>query len=78
MTTFDPPTKAILATLADLGYVVGLGPDGDAYRVTAQGQDGQTHVMRADNAYLAVCELAGQLGVELDFGNSRVGEEIFD
>jgi len=45
-----------------------LGPDGDAYRVTATDQAGRVHIIRAPNAFAAVCELAVQLGVDLADG----------
>ena len=56
----DPPTHALLAVLADAGYVVGVGRDGDAAVVTATDPSGESWTVRGPDAYAALCELAGQ------------------
>ncbi len=66
----DPPTRAVLAVLADAGYVVGVGHDGDAAVVTATDPSGESWTVRGPDAYAALCELAGQVGFEL---GGRVG-----
>jgi hypothetical protein len=66
-----PLTKALLATIADAGYVVGLGRDGEAVVVTATDQAGERHIVRGDTAYAALCELAVQLGFDLKDGSGR-------
>ena len=65
----DPPTKAIMATLADAGFLVSIGSDPDGRIVTsARDPAGETWQVWAADAYAAVCELAGQVGFELDDG----------
>ena len=65
----DPPTKAIIATLADARYIVAIGSDPDG-RIVASARDpsGETWQAWAADAYAAVYELAGQVGFELDEG----------
>ena len=64
----DPPTRAVLAVLADGGYVVGVGRDGDAAVVTATDPAGERWTVRGPDVYAALCELAGQVGFELGDG----------
>ena len=58
-----------MATLADAGYIVAIGSDPNG-RIVASAQDpsGETWQVWAGDAYAAVCELAGQVGFELDDG----------
>ena len=64
----DPPTHALLAVLADAGYVVGVGRDGDAAVVTATAQSRECWRVRGPDVYTALCELAEQVGFELGDG----------
>ena len=53
--TLDPPTRAIMATPADAGYVVTLGHD-DAGAIIAEARDdtGEVWHVRAVSAYRGV------------------------
>ena len=65
----DPPTKAVLAMMADAGYVVAIGSDPDGGVVaSAQDSAGETWQVRAADAYAAVVELAAQVGFDLADG----------
>ncbi len=65
----DPPTKAIMATLAADGFVVSVGHD-DHGRVVVEARDqtGETWQVWEADAYAVVCELAGQVGFDLGDG----------
>ena len=54
--------------LADGGYVVGVGRDGDAAVVTATDPSGERWTVRGPDVYAALCELAEQVGFELGDG----------
>jgi hypothetical protein len=41
----------VLATIADTGYIVGLGRAGDRYVVTATERNGERFVVRASTVY---------------------------
>ncbi|MHC4064418.1 MAG: hypothetical protein ACYSUQ_05790 [Planctomycetota bacterium] len=60
--------RPLLATIADAGFVVGLGRDGEAVVVTATDSAGERHIVRGATAYVALCELAVQLGFDLEDG----------
>ena len=64
----DPPTRAVLAVLADAGFVVGVGRDGDAMVATATDQSGESWTVRGPDVYAALCELTQQVGFELGDG----------
>ena len=57
-----------MAVLADGGYVVAVGQDGDAAVVTATDPSGKPWMVRGPDVYAALCELAGQVGFELGDG----------
>ncbi len=63
----DPPTRAVLAVLADAGYVVGVGRDGGAAVVTATDLSGESWTVRGPDVYAALCELAEQVGIDLAY-----------
>ena len=64
-----PPTpRAVLAVLADGGFVVGVGLDGDATVVTATDQSGECWTVRGPDVYAALGELAEQVGIDLADG----------
>ena len=48
--------KAILETVASLGYVVQIGGAWGRARITATGDDGETFVVGGADPYAAVCE----------------------
>ncbi|MCP4249037.1 MAG: hypothetical protein GY778_18490 [bacterium] len=54
----DPPTNATMATQTDAGFIV----------ANARDPSGETWQVWAADASAAVCELAGQVGFELDDG----------
>ena len=64
----DPPTRAVLAVLADAGFVVGVGRDGDTAVVTPSDPSGESWTVRGPDVYAALCELAEQVGFELGDG----------
>ncbi|MCH7814155.1 MAG: hypothetical protein IID40_09065 [Planctomycetes bacterium] len=65
----DAPTKAIMTTLADTGYIVVIGRDPDG-RIVASARDtsGETWQVWVADAYAAVGALAQQVGFQLDDG----------
>ena len=56
----DPPTRAILAVLADAGYFVGVGRDGDAAVVKATDPSGESWTVAPGRVRRAV--RAGRAG----------------
>ena len=56
----DPRTKAIMAALADAGFIIAIGSDPDG-RIVASARDApsETWAVWAADAFTAVCELAG-------------------
>jgi hypothetical protein len=64
----DPPTRALLAVLADTGLVVSVRQEDAAAVVKATAQSGERWTVRAPDVYAALCELAGQVGIELGAG----------
>ena len=57
-----------MAVLADAGFVVGVGRYGGAVVVTAADPSGESWTVRGPDAYIALCELAGQVGFDLADG----------
>ena len=63
------PTRAIMAVLAEAGYIVSVGQAGDGQVVaSARGGNGDSWQVRAPTAYLAIAELAEQVGFDLTDG----------
>ena len=59
----DPLTKGIMATLADVGFIVAIGRD-HAGRNVASARDaaGEAWQVWTADAYAAVCELVRRMG----------------
>ncbi len=63
-------TKAVLETIGDTGYTVMTGADrhGNAVVEATDDHTGEKFVVRTDDLYTAVVELAQQVGIELEDG----------
>ena len=72
--TLAPPTQAIIELIRDNGYAVSVRPVSErecrelAYDVTSVADDGERYVVRGAETHEAVCELAGQVGMDLADG----------
>jgi hypothetical protein len=65
----DAPTKALIATIGAAAYEVQLGMADGLHAVEAIDQrSGETFVVRGDDLYRTVVELAQQVGIELEDG----------
>ena len=65
----DAPTKALIETIGDSGFTVQLGASMGQHVIEAVNQrTGEAFVVRGDDLYLAVVELAQQVGIELEDG----------
>ncbi|MCP4248708.1 MAG: hypothetical protein GY778_16815 [bacterium] len=66
-----------MATSADAGFVVAIGNDTNG-RIVASAQDpsGETWQVWAADACAAVCELAGQVGIEPADGGMQSGPPL--
>ena len=63
-------TKVLIETIGNTGYVVSLTYDDNA-RPVVTAVDERTHetfIVRHEDLYLAACELAEQIGIELEDG----------
>ena len=64
----DPTTKAVIEVIRGAGYAVSLRYDKVTFTATAQDAGGETWTVTAAEPYAAVCELAEQVGIELEDG----------
>lgn len=66
----DATTKALVEVISDAGYVVMIGADSNGNRVVEATDEktGERFVVRGDNLYATVVELAQQVGIELEDG----------
>jgi len=66
----DTTTKALIETIGNAGYSVMTGKDGDGNTVTEATDQttSERFVVRADDLYTAVVELAQQVGIDLEDG----------
>ena len=66
----DATIKAIIETIGDAGLSVMTGADrhGNAIVEASDERIGEKFVVRADDLYTAVVELAQHVGIELDDG----------
>ncbi len=65
----DAVTKAIIETIGAAGFTVQLyGQDGQNVVEAVNQETGETFVVRGDDLYLVVVELAQQCGIELEDG----------
>ena len=66
----DAPTKAIIESIDGCGYTVMMGADSDRNSVVeaTDTKTGERYIVRADDLYTAVVELAQQVGIELEDG----------
>ena len=65
----NAPTKALIEVIGDSGFTVQLyGADGQDVIEAMNQRTGEMFVVRGDDLYLVVVELARQVGIELDDG----------
>ena len=65
----DAVTKAVIETIGGNGYRVEIGyTDALPVVVAIDEQTGERFVVRGDDLYETVCEVAAQVGIELDDG----------
>ena len=66
----DATTKALIETIDDTGYMVMTGADshGNSVVEATDERTGEKFVVRADDLYAAVVELAQQVGIDLEGG----------
>ncbi len=65
----DAPTKALIEVIGDTGFTVQLHAAGGQDIVEAVSQrTGEAFVVRGDDLYTAVVELAQQVGIQLEDG----------
>ncbi len=66
----DSVSKAIIETIGDTGYTVMAGADrhGNSVAETTDEATGEKFIVRSDDLYTAVVELAQQVGVEVEDG----------
>ena len=66
----DAAAKAIIETITDAGYSVMTGADSDGNSIVeaTDKATGERFVVRADDLYAAVVELAQQVGIDLEDG----------
>ncbi len=65
MSELCPTTQSVIDLISQRGYAVTLGR---AVVVAVHLENGERFMVRGGNLYGAVCELAGQVGVELGDG----------
>lgn len=61
-------TRIILRQIESLGFTVEAGTVSYRVRMVATAQDGQRHIVDAEDEYTAACALAGLVGIEIDDG----------
>lgn len=65
----DTATKALIELVGDNGYRVEIGcTDGQPVVVAVDERTGERFVVRGDDLYETVCELAVQVGIALEDG----------
>jgi hypothetical protein len=66
----DATKKAIIETIGNAGYAVMTGADSSGNSVVEATEltTGETFIVRADDLYTAVVELAQQVGLDLEDG----------
>ena len=66
----DTGTKVLIETIGSVGYVVTITYDDDRNPVltAVDERTRETFIVRDQDLYLAACELAEQVGIELDDG----------
>jgi len=64
MKVADPVVPSVVGLIEQSGYAVTTSSD----RIIATGTEGETHVVTGSDSLAMACELAEQLGVELDDG----------
>ena len=66
----DVPTKAIIETIGDNGYTVMTGADrhGNAVVEATDERTGENLVVRGDDLYTTIVEMAQQVGIDLEDG----------
>ena len=68
----DPTTKAVIETIGNADYfvTVTIGPNriGKSVVEASDETNGEKFIVRADELYSAVIELAQQVGIELEDG----------
>ena len=66
----DTVTRVLIETIGNTGYDVSITYDDDARSVVTAIDEGtgEIFIVRHEDLYLAVCELAGQIGVEVTDG----------
>ncbi len=65
----DPPTKALIEVIGSAGYGVQVGMATGCHVVEATDREtGETFVVRGDDLYRTVVELAQQVGIEIEDG----------
>ena len=66
----DPTTKAVIETIGNAGYSVTIGADsnGNSIAEATDEANSEKFIVRADELYSAVIELAQQVGIELEDG----------
>ncbi len=70
LSPIDHVTKAVPETVEVLGFTVDVFEPRPGHHVVqaVNKTTGETFVVRADDLYVAVCELAGRVGIELEDG----------
>jgi len=63
MTDLDPPTRAVLETVRGAGYTVLIRED---FVEAIDHADGERYVVCGRDTYTMACELAEQVGIELE------------
>ena len=66
----DATTKAVIEVIGNAGYLVTTGADSNGNSVVEATDEanGEKFIVRADELYSAVIELAQQVGIELEDG----------
>ncbi len=65
----DPTTEALIEVIGDSGFTVQLhAADGQDLIEAVDQRTGEAFVVRGDDLYTAVVELARQVGIELEDG----------
>ena len=66
----DTVTKALIETIGNTGYEVSIMYDDDARPVVTaiDERTGESFIVRHADLYLAACELAEQVGIDLEDG----------
>lgn len=69
MPQFDALTNTILRSIAALGFTVTFRTTADGHQFDAVHREtGERHTARGDDPYRCACELAKQVGIDLEDG----------